>query len=75
MIRRGRPRVVDQDTWQCAGRASSTSRFTRSDFLENFDARFVIAVQGPIDGALAHRRRVRKNHDTTDESRVLSWHV
>lgn len=46
------------ETWQCGGCTSFTSQFTRLDFLDNYDARFVIVTQGPIDQALAYRRRV-----------------
>lgn len=44
--------------WQCPGCTGFTSQFTRLDFLEPYDARFVIVTQGPIDQALAYRDRV-----------------
>lgn len=44
--------------WQCGGCTSFTSQFTRLEFLEPYDARFVIVTQGPIDEALAYRDRV-----------------
>ncbi|MFF1696333.1 DUF899 domain-containing protein [Streptomyces sp. NPDC058257] len=44
--------------WQCPGCTGFTSQFTRPEFLEAYDARFVIVTQGPIDEALAYRRRV-----------------
>ncbi|MFI6924044.1 DUF899 domain-containing protein [Nonomuraea spiralis] len=44
--------------WQCAGCTGFTSQFTRPDFLDAYDARFVVVTQGPIDEALAYRRRV-----------------
>ena len=44
--------------WQCGGCTSLTSSFTRLDFLDNYDARFVIVTQGPIEAALAYARRV-----------------
>ncbi|MDG6107478.1 DUF899 family protein [Dactylosporangium aurantiacum] len=44
--------------WQCGGCTSFTSSFTRLDFLANYDARFVIVTQGPIDAALAYAKRV-----------------
>ncbi|WP_230393334.1 DUF899 domain-containing protein [Plantactinospora alkalitolerans] len=44
--------------WQCGGCTSLTSSFTRLDFLDNYDARFVIVTQGPIDAALAYAERV-----------------
>ena len=46
------------DEWQCGGCTSFTSTFTRLDFLANYDARFVVVTQGPIDAALAYARRV-----------------
>src|SRR4051794_3372342 len=45
-------------TWQCPGCTGFTSQFTRLDILANFDARFVIVTQGPIDQALAYKRLV-----------------
>ncbi|MGF6883644.1 putative dithiol-disulfide oxidoreductase (DUF899 family) [Nocardia sp. GAS34] len=47
----------DQE-WQCAGCTGFTSQYTRLEFLDNWDARFVIVTQGPIDQALAYQRRV-----------------
>jgi predicted dithiol-disulfide oxidoreductase (DUF899 family) len=44
--------------WQCGGCTSFTSSFTRLDFLANYDARFVIVTQGPIEAALAYADRV-----------------
>ena len=44
--------------WQCPGCTSLTSQWTRLDFLEPYDARFVIVTQGPIDEALAYKDRV-----------------
>ncbi|MDR6318324.1 DUF899 domain-containing protein [Actinoplanes couchii] len=44
--------------WQCGGCTSLTAVFTRLGFLENYDARFVIVTQGPIDEALAYADRV-----------------
>lgn len=44
--------------WQCGGCTGFTSSFTRLDFLANYDARFVIVTQGPIDAALAYANRV-----------------
>ncbi|WP_167133487.1 DUF899 domain-containing protein [Paramicrobacterium chengjingii] len=46
------------ETWQCGGCTSFTSQFTRLEFLRNYDARFVVVTQGPIDEALAYKRRV-----------------
>ena len=46
------------EQWQCPGCTGFTSQFTRLEVLGNFDARFVVVTQGPIDEALAYRRRV-----------------
>lgn len=44
--------------WQCGGCTGFTSQFTRLEFLDNYDARFVIVTQGQIDEALGYKRRV-----------------
>jgi predicted dithiol-disulfide oxidoreductase (DUF899 family) len=44
--------------WQCPGCTGLTSQFTRLEFLDSYDARFVIVTQGPIDQALAYRDKV-----------------
>lgn len=44
--------------WQCGGCTWFTSQFTRLDFLDRYDARFVIVTNGPIDEALAYRAKV-----------------
>lgn len=44
--------------WQCSGCTGYSSQFTRLEFLDNYDARFVIVTQGPIQEALAYRRRI-----------------
>ncbi|RBP61485.1 uncharacterized protein DUF899 [Brevibacterium sanguinis] len=46
------------EEWQCGGCTWFSSQFTRLDFLANWDARFVIVTQGPIDEALDYRRKV-----------------
>ena len=46
------------EQWQCSGCTGFTSQFTRLQFLDNYDARFVILTHGPIDEALAYKRRV-----------------
>lgn len=46
------------EEWQCSGCTGFTSQFTRLEGLAKFDARFVIVTQGPIDEALAYKRRV-----------------
>ncbi|NVN52008.1 DUF899 family protein [Mycolicibacterium hippocampi] len=48
----------DGAEWQCGGCTGYTSQFTRLDFLDSYDARFVIVTAGPIDEALAYRDRV-----------------
>ncbi|WBB61684.1 DUF899 family protein [Streptomyces sp. WMMC500] len=44
--------------WQCGGCTSLTTQYTRLGFLDPYDARFVIVTQGPIDEALAYKKRV-----------------
>ncbi|WCO66037.1 DUF899 family protein [Iamia majanohamensis] len=51
------------ETWQCGGCTSFTAQFARLDFLEPYDARFVVVTQGPIDEALAYKRRVGNQMD------------
>ncbi|MEU4600328.1 DUF899 family protein [Nocardia sp. NPDC023988] len=46
------------NTWQCPGCTGLTSQYARLDFLDAYDARFVIVTQGPIDEVLAYKRRV-----------------
>src|SRR3954452_9334440 len=46
------------EEWQFPGCTSFTSQFGRLGFLDNWDARFVIVTQGPIDEALAYKERV-----------------
>ena len=46
------------EQWQCSGCTGFTSQFTRLEFLDGYDARFVIVTQGPIDEALAYKARV-----------------
>ncbi|SHJ95139.1 Predicted dithiol-disulfide oxidoreductase, DUF899 family [Pseudonocardia thermophila] len=46
------------EEWQCGGCTSFTSSFTRLDFLDHYDARFVVVTPGPIGEALAYARRV-----------------
>ncbi|WP_338836587.1 DUF899 domain-containing protein [Gordonia polyisoprenivorans] len=48
----------DGAEFQCSGCTGFTSQFTRLEFLENYDACFVIVTSGPIDEALAYKRRV-----------------
>jgi predicted dithiol-disulfide oxidoreductase (DUF899 family) len=46
------------EEWQCGGCTWLTSQFGRLEFLDNWDARFVIVTQGPIAEALAYKARV-----------------
>lgn len=48
----------DGAEWQCGGCTGYTSQFVRLDFLDNYDAKFVIVTAGPIDEALAYREKV-----------------
>ncbi|WP_330266952.1 DUF899 domain-containing protein [Streptomyces griseorubiginosus] len=57
--------------WQCPGCTGFTSQFTRLEFLDNYDARFVVVTQGPIKDALAYRHRVGNRmpwYSTADSS-------
>jgi predicted dithiol-disulfide oxidoreductase (DUF899 family) len=51
------------EEWQCSGCTGFTSQFTRLEFLDPYDARFVIVTQGPIDDALAYKARVGNRMD------------
>jgi predicted dithiol-disulfide oxidoreductase (DUF899 family) len=53
----------DGAEWQCGGCTGYTSQFTRLEFLDNYDARFVIVTNGPIDEALAYKQRVGNKMD------------
>jgi predicted dithiol-disulfide oxidoreductase (DUF899 family) len=46
------------EQWQCSGCTGFTAQFARLAFLANYDARFVIVTQGPIEEALVYKRRV-----------------
>lgn len=52
------PHVVSGEEWQCPGCTGFTSEFTRLEYLDSYDARFVLVTQGPIDEALAYKARV-----------------
>lgn len=54
---------TDGAEWQCGGCTGFTSQFTRLDFLDNYDARFVVVTNGPIDEALAYRDKVGNRMD------------
>ena len=53
----------DGAEWQCPGCTGWTSQFTRLEFLEPYDARFVLVAQGPIDELLAYRDKVGNKMD------------
>ncbi|MGB8403253.1 MAG: DUF899 family protein [Mycobacterium sp.] len=53
----------DGAEWQCPGCTGYTSQFTRLDFLANYDARFVIVTNGPIEEALAYKAKVGNTMD------------
>ena len=46
------------EKWQCPGCTGFTSQYTRLEFLDNYDARFVIVTNGTIGEALAYKRKV-----------------
>lgn len=54
---------TDGAEWQCPGCTGFTSQFTRLDFLDNYDARFVIVTNGPIEEALAYKAKVGNKMD------------
>lgn len=49
---------TDDAEWQCPGCTGFSAQFTRLEFLDAYDARFVVITQGPIDQALAYREKV-----------------
>jgi predicted dithiol-disulfide oxidoreductase (DUF899 family) len=51
------------EQWQCGGCTGFTAQFTRLEVLGDYGARFVVVTQGPIDEALAYRRRVGNTMD------------
>jgi predicted dithiol-disulfide oxidoreductase (DUF899 family) len=44
--------------WQCGGCTGFTAQYTRLEFLNAYDARFVIVTQGGIDEVLAYKEKV-----------------
>ncbi len=54
---------TDGAEWRCGGCTDFTSQFTRLDFLDNYDARFVVVTNGPIEEALAYRDKVGNRMD------------
>jgi len=53
----------DGAEWQCGGCTGLTSQYVRLGFLANYDARFVIVTNGPIEEALAYKARVGNTMD------------
>lgn len=49
---------TDGAEWQCGGCTGLTTQYTRLGFLDNYDARFAIVTNGPIEEALAYRDKV-----------------
>lgn len=49
--------------WQCPGCTGFTAQFTRTGFLEPYDARFVIVANAPLDEAMAYREKVGNRMD------------
>jgi len=49
---------ADGEEWQCPGCTGLTSQWTRLGILDNYDARFVVVTNGPIDEALAYKAKV-----------------
>src|SRR4029079_12998186 len=59
----------DGAEWQCGGCTGLTSQFTRLGFLDNYDARFVIVTNGPIEGDLASRAKAGNNVGSDQSAR------
>ena len=53
----------DGAEWQCGGCTGLTSQYVRLGFLDNYDARFVIVTNGPIEEALAYKAKVGNKMD------------
>ncbi len=53
----------DGAEWQCPGCTGFTSTLTRMEFLKNYDARFVIVTNGPIEETLAYKAKVGNQLD------------
>ena len=53
----------DGAEWQCGGCTGLTSQYVRLGFLDNYDARFVIVTNGPIEEALAYKAKVGNTMD------------
>ena len=59
------------EEWQCPGCTGFTSQFTRLEFLDNYDARFVIVTQGPIEDALAYKAGGEQDDVVLDSEQLL----
>src|SRR4051794_7373566 len=53
----------DGAEWQCGGCTGLTSQYVRLDVLANYDARFVVVTNGPIEEALAYKAKVGNTMD------------
>ena len=53
----------DGEEWQCGGCTGLTSQYVRLGFLDNYDARFVVVTNGPIEEALAYKAKVGNKMD------------
>ena len=62
----------DGAEWQCGGCTGLTSQYVRLGFLDNYDARFVIVTNGPIDEALAYKAKVGNRWTGTRRRRARS---
>ena len=57
------PMWCDGAKWQGGGCTGLTSQYVRLDFLDNYDARFVVVTNGPIEEALAYKAKVGNRMD------------
>lgn len=48
----------DGKRWQCSGCTGLTAQWTRPEVVQEYDARFVIVTNGPMDEILAYKKRV-----------------
>ncbi|WP_201407617.1 DUF899 family protein, partial [Mycobacterium paraintracellulare] len=68
----------DGAEWQCSGCTGFTSQFTRLEFLDRYDARFVVVTNGPIEEALAYKRKVGNRMDWYSSSQspfAAGWRI
>ncbi|MDS1115408.1 DUF899 family protein [Gordonia westfalica] len=54
---------TEGEKYQCPGCTGYTTQFSRLDYLADYDARFVIITHGPIDEAMAYKKRVGNRMD------------